>query len=388
MGRARATRYAACRTLPGLPSHLPLFRISEEGRPERIRELHLLTGGRHWLAGADGAGELFEGLPPWAVDMSPQGYLGRTFSTRHPDLALPARVVDWSDDDQLLALARRGEDCVGNLVFGAESLDRWLAATPVHAGPHDYPALALDFARSQAGSSAGGEHPKFLVFSAGRHVLVKFAGRESAAERRWQDLLVCESLALAHVREAGLEAATSRWLDEGPFRFLEVERFDRVGARGRRGVLSLGAFDAEYAGAGGTWTHASARLQALGLLGAEDARRVRWLDSFGHLIGNTDRHPGNLALFSEPGSRTVRLAPVYDMLPMVFAPVGALLVERPYEPRPPTADVLDVWADAARHAAVYWQRVAGLEALSDDMRRRAEGCLTTLEALRARVGLG
>ncbi len=385
MGRGRATRYAATREVAGLGTHLPVYCISETGRAQRIRELHLLVGGGHWLASADGSGDAFEGLPPFAVDMSPQGYIGRAFSAHHLELDLPIRLSDWSDDHRLQALARRGEDCVGNLVIGEESLNRWLSGTPLHVEPEGYPELARDIARQQAGSSAGGEHPKFLVFSSGRHVLVKFASSEGATDRRWQDLLVCESLALAQVRAAGIDASTSRWLDVGRYRFLEVERFDRIGERGRRGVVSLAAFDSEYIGSGGPWTRAATRLRELGHIEDPDARRIRWLDAFGALVGNTDRHLGNLAFFSEVGSRKLRLAPVDDMLPMVFAPSSAWVVEREFSPRPPTAEVLDVWQDAAHHACGYWREVGACSDLSEELRSRAMQCLATLERLRERV---
>jgi hypothetical protein len=63
--------------------------------------------------------------------MRPQGYIGRGFPALHPELRLPGRITDWNDDHQLIALALRGEDCVGNLIIGEESLNRLLAQTSV-----------------------------------------------------------------------------------------------------------------------------------------------------------------------------------------------------------------------------------------------------------------
>lgn len=384
MGRARATRYALTRELPGLGSQLPVYRVTEAGRVEELGALDLLHAGRTWLETTQ-AGRLFEGMPPFAADMSPQGYMGRTFAARHPELGLPERITDWSDDHRLIALARRGEDCVGDVVLGRESLDRWLATRLTPLTVSQYPALGLHGAAQQAGSSAGGEHPKFLAYVDGRHVLVKFAGSEGPAELRWRDLLVCESLALEQLREAGLPAVRARWLDEGGMRFLEVERFDRVGERGRRGVLSFAALDAELVGSGGPWGRVAEGLHAAGHLGAEDLRRVLWLDAFGQLIGNTDRHLGNLSVFAELDLATFQLAPVYDMLPMLFAPAGTRVVERTYQPAPPTADNREVWPEAARHASAYWERLVACADLSDELRRRAEACLTTLAELRERA---
>ena len=136
--------------------------------------------------------------------MRPQGYIGRGFPALYPELRLPGRIRDWNDDHQLIALAMRGEDCVGNLIIGEESLNRFLAGQPRSYTRADYPNLATGALAGQPGSSAGGEHPKFAVYSEGRHVLVKFASGDGAAADRWRDLLVCEHLALEVLREAGV----------------------------------------------------------------------------------------------------------------------------------------------------------------------------------------
>jgi hypothetical protein len=385
MGRGRATHYARTRVLPELGTRLPIHRVDEAGlvRPHGV--LHLLAAGRHWLEPKEGEVELFEGLPPFAADMSPQGYVGRSFTARYPELALPARITDWSDDHRLIALARRGEDCVGDLILGDESLDRFLAEEPRPAHRDSYPELARASLAGQPGSSAGGEQPKFLTYADGRHVLVKFAGGDDGATaRRWKDLLACEHLALEAVRAAGVPAASASTLDLGDYRFLEVERFDRVGVRGRRALLSLGAIDDEYFGHRDTWTRAARRMAEARLISEEDARRIRWLDTFGQLTGNTDRHFGNLSFFVE-GPKQYRLAPVYDMLPMMFAPVGTSVIERTFEPRPPTAETLDVWSDAARHAVEYWARLAREPLLSGELREHCARCGDAVSALARRA---
>ncbi|HEX8435055.1 type II toxin-antitoxin system HipA family toxin YjjJ [Archangium sp.] len=388
MGQGRATHYARTRALPDLGTRLPVYWISETGRLEPSGTLHLLDEGRLWFSAPDDTGTLFEGLPPFASDMSPQGYIGRTFSSRYPELELPSRLGDWNDDHRLIALARRGEDCIGDTIIGEESLNRWLASTPEPVERTAYPELARRSAREQPGSSAGGENPKFLTYSGGRHVLVKFASDdEGAVARRWRELLVCESLALQVVRHAGIDAATAHWFDERGYRFLEVERFDRLGERGRRGVISLEALDNEHigdAGRGASWTRIAPKLLERKLIDSEDARRLRWLDVFGQLIGNTDRHFGNVS-FLETREGALRLAPVYDMLPMMFAPSSMTVVDRPFEPEPPTAETLDVWANAARHAHGFWTRVIDCAALGDDFRALARQCRSGLEALRDRV---
>lgn len=380
MGEGPATRYARTRELPSLGTRLNVHRIDDAGAVHRYGVLRLLAGGRHWLEYTERAPELFAGLPPFATDMSPQGFIGRTFSLRHPELSLPQRVADWTDDHCLIALALCGEDCVGDLIVGDESLDRYLATSPSSATPDDYPLLARASGKTRPGASVGGEHPKFATYTQGRHVIVKFAGPDDgAAASRWRDLLIAEGLALETLREADIPAANARWLDVEDHRFLEVERFDRIGPRGRKGLLSLGAITDEYIGPRDTWTQAASRMHEARLISEDDARRMRWLDTFGQLTGNTDRHFGNLSFFPE-GPKQFRLAPVYDMLPMMFAPVGTNLVERAFTPRPPTASTVDVWSDAARLALAYWEKLTREPALSAPFREHCGHCAATLQS--------
>ncbi|MBU8898447.1 type II toxin-antitoxin system HipA family toxinoxin YjjJ [Corallococcus sp. H22C18031201] len=385
MGKGRATRYAHTRSVAGLGTRVPVHGVDEAGHIHRHGELHLLANGQHWFEHADGTGEFFAGLPPFVAEMGPQGYLGQDFSRRHPDLELPSRPLDWSADQLLLALARRGEDCTGQLILGGESLSRWLASAPLPVDPERYSELARSSLGVSTGAAVGGTQPKFTAFVDGRHVLVKFADTDrGGAASRWRDLLICEHLALETLRASGHLASRSRWMDIGGRRFLEVERCDRVGDRGRRPLLSLRALTHAYVGPGRDWTEASRQLVAAQRLSDADARAVRWLDTFGQLIGNTDRHPGNLSFHVESPGR-FRLAPVYDMLPMVFAPVGASLVKRDFEPLPPSAATLDVWAEAGRQALAYWTRLTRTPELSAGFKERCARSRDAVEFLLARV---
>lgn len=388
MGRARATRYARTRSVEGLGRRLPIFRVSEAGEATSAGTLHLLWGGQHWWERPEG-GQLFTGLPPALADMAPQGYLGQSFPARFPDLQLPQRILDWSDDHRLVALARRGEDCVGDLVVGDESFARFLAWAPPEVGSGAYPELAQRSATDVPGSSAGGERPKFGARSRGRHVLVKFASPVgSPAARRWRDLLWCEWKALEILGAAGKPAARSALVDVSGWRFLESERFDRVGERGRRAVLTLGAIDDEHFGRRDSWTAAAGRLLGPPFsLPPPDAAALRWLDAFGQLIGNTDRHFGNVAFFVGPNG-TLRLAPAYDMLPMILAPAGGSLVTRAFRPEPPSGGNLDVWPDAASWATRYLREVQGNPELEDEVCTFAGRALEAVGALAERVSPG
>jgi serine/threonine protein kinase HipA of HipAB toxin-antitoxin module len=173
-------------------------------------------------------------------------------------------------------------------------------------------------------------------------------------------------------------------------RFLEVERFDRVGRRGRRGVVSLAALDDEYGGRRDSWTRAAWRLAAepVARIDPEDLRRMRWLDAFGQLLGNSDRHFGNLSFFTEEGPEGLmpRLAPVYDMLPMVLAPQDLAVVERPFQPAGATEENGDVWADAAAHALEAWTAYRDCREFGRAFRALCGRCRDSLAALIAAPG--
>ncbi|MBY0526987.1 MAG: type II toxin-antitoxin system HipA family toxin YjjJ [Gemmataceae bacterium] len=395
LGRGRATRYSLSRTLAGLGDSLSVYRIDGAGAVHNYATLYLLFGGRHWLERTDrrppqGSNErvtrdTFVGLPPFAADMSPQGYIGRSFPGRFPELGLPPTIRQWSDDHRLIALARRGEDCVGNLIIGSESLARFLGSEPTNVDREAFAETVEASLQDRPGSSAGGEQPKFGVYSGGRHVLVKFARLDgSDVAVRWADLLVCERMALDTVRKAGIESAVAESFDVGGCRFLEVVRFDRVGARGRKGTISLAAIDAEYFGFLDNWTNAASRLLTAGWIDDATARNLRWIDTFGQLIGNEDRHFWNVSFFEECGSE-LTLTPVYDILPMVFAPSGPHLTNRAFSPPAPTAANLDVWPDAARWAMEYWSRLAETSQLSDAFRGLCASGREAVQSLSRRV---
>ncbi|HJW76049.1 MAG TPA: type II toxin-antitoxin system HipA family toxin YjjJ [Thermoleophilia bacterium] len=385
IGKGRATQYARTRSLERFGRSLPAFRVDETGEVTPAGALRLLWGHRtSWER--SGASKLFTGLPPALADMAPQGYLGHGFSARFPDLRLPPRISDWSDDHRLIALALRGEDCVGDLIVGDESLRRYFARPPDDVGPEEYPSLAARSATEIVGSSAGGEQPKFGACSRGRNVLVKFAsGLDTGAARRWRDLLWCEWKALETVAAARRPASRAQCLDVDGWRFLEVERFDRAGLRGRRAVLSLAAVNNEYLGSPDTWTAAAPLLLGAPFsLPEADAAQLRWLDVFGQLIGNTDRHFGNVAFFVGSGG-TLRLAPSYDMLPMILAPAAEVVVTRQFEPAPPSGSTLDVWQDAATWAQRFWCEVRDHGDLEADVRTFAAHAASAISALAGRI---
>ena len=378
IGRTRATRYGLRRSWPGLVSdRFPLIRIDHDGSPTPVGELVTLAARQAvWLP----EGKVSDGLPVEIADARPSGFLGRHFAAQHPDLAIPARLADWSDHHVLLALTRRGEDLTGSLLVGDESFVRWQTLTIPAVSRDDYPRLAAEtVAGHPPGSSAGGERPKFGARFVDRHVLVKFAARGSAGDEvanRWCDLLVLEALALEVVASRGITTATTTLVDAGNYVFLESERFDRAGIRGRIGVISLAAAHQNPAD---TWARAATILKEAGRLAHEDARKLCWLDAYGALIGNTDRHHHNIAFFTS--GELLRLAPAFDQLPMVYAPLAdGQVLQREFVAPVADGDTLDVWDDARQAAREFWARAGVDRRLTGGMRQH---CLRNASKVKA-----
>jgi len=376
IGRGRATRYGLRQAWSGLDtSRFSLVRIQETGEARTEGELLTLAGGQTVVMPT---GDVQPGLPIELADNRPSGFLGRHFAARFPELRLPSRLEDWSDPHILLALSRRGEDLPGNLIVGDESFARWQALDSPMVDRRDYPALAeAAIAGHPPGSSAGGERPKFGALVDGRHVLVKFAARGATGDvvaRRWCDLLLLEALALDVIASRGMPAARAQLVEAGSHTCLEVERFDRIGERGRRAVLSLAALHDDLSDG---WARAAVRLRDARRLTAEDVDRLRWLDAFGALIGNTDRHQYNVVFF--PDGPRPRLAPAFDQVSMLHAPTADGLVrDREIPIATPTADMLDVWDDARVAARAFWSRANDDSRLTDGLRQVAAAHLRRL----------
>lgn len=373
VGAARSQRYLLPRTVPGVGREVPVMRVDALGQPSPFARLVLLAGGAVWVEEADGVSLQHGGLPWFLDDMRPQGFMGRTFAHAHPELHLGTDPRHWNDDDVLRALVLFGDDLPGNLIVGEAAFQRF-HTLPERvsrvASAADYPRLAEQAMQGTlGGSSAGGEQPKFCTNTAGRHVIVKFSpAGDAPVDQRTRDLLMCEHLALQTLRRAGLPAANTQVFTGAGRVFLESERFDRTVQGGRIGMVSLLAFDAEYVGEMDNWAATANRLLARGLLTADDARTLRLLEAYGILIGNTDRHYGNISLILADDDWV--LSPTYDMLPMLYAPVGGELVDRDFAARPlqPTAATLPEWAQAQALAATFWQAVVNEGQVSTSFR--------------------
>lgn len=391
-GQARNTTYAARRALRGSIAALPLYRVNSSGQADEMGLLHPVCPGGcmvdgvqqlGWPLDADMGAGWFDGLPYMLDDMRPQGFLGRHFARHHAALMQVAGDPGaWSQDDVLHTLSLLGADQSGQYILGEGAFRLWQAQAarpPAVVADEEvdtvYPALAAQaMAEGVVGSSAGGEFPKFTALrdlaGAPGAVLVKFSGSDrSPGTQRWADLLVCEHLALGVVASRlRLDVAASRIVKAGGRCFLEVQRFDRHGLRGRSPVCSWAALNAGLFGlAGQPWTAAGAALRTRGLIDADTHAALDLLWHFGQLIANTDMHDGNLSF--RPG---LRLAPVYDMLPMLYAPQrGVELPGRQFAPPLPLPSQRPAWSVAAVAAADFWQQASSDERISAGFRRTA-----------------
>jgi len=389
-GGSRRTRYALRRALRGRNEPLPLYRIDTQGDGHLTAWLDLTVPDGCALefvepfawpqddAMRDG---WFESLPYPVLDMRFQGFMGRNFAHLHwRQLGVAEELDSWTDEDVAHVLATLGHDQPGDLILGEAAYQLHLDARQRQVTrliaeqqlAQAYPALAEQaLSRGEAGSSAGGEFPKFAVQRI-RHaepvaVIVKFSGADdSPAVRRWADLLVCEHLALETLAtELGIRAARSEIYRFTGRTFMEVERFDREGAHGRLPVCTLGSLNAALLGKAGTaWPQVAEALCRRGWLDEAAVRQVELLWWFGRLIANSDMHEGNLAF--HPG---LVLAPAYDMLPMLYAPQrGGEIPPRTFTPALPLPQEKTAWRQAARAARSYWARCAGDERISAEFR--------------------
>lgn len=395
LGSARRSRYALRQPLRGDLAELPLYRIDEHGNGHELGQLALtypsgtactFKTAFPWPLDADMADGWFEGVPYPLLDMRPQGFLGRNFAHRYgSDLGVSDDPQAWSDADVIHVLSQRGYDQPGDLILGEpayrrflmfrhQAEDRFLPDSQIEQTYRDRAADALS--RGIAGSSAGGEFPKFMAsrMLGGRKVdvIVKFSGEDdSPAVRRWSDLLICEHIALETLNEAtdalNVQAAESAVYQYAGRTFLEVVRFDRQGDLGRLAVCTLASLNPALVGMVAPWPKIAHALHGAGWLSADAVERIALAWWFGKLIANSDMHEGNLAF--RPG---LILAPIYDMLPMHYAPLrGGEVPEQSYSPELPLPAETRIWHIAASLASRYWRRCAVDSRISPDFMRIA-----------------
>jgi hypothetical protein len=378
-GRTRRIAYSARRAIRGSLDPLPLYAVNESGNIDEVATIYPthpegcaadFRRALEWPLDDEMTDGWFEGLPYFLDDMRPQGFLGRHFARANAALLQVGEDPrTWAEDDVLYALSVLGIDQPGNYILGEPALRKWLLESRAEGhvlGSENVPQAYEDLAAAAmsdgvGGSSAGGEFPKFTacrIFEDQTvHMLVKFSGSDDAAGTlRWSDLLVCEHLAGVAIRERlEIDAALSTVYQFGGRTFLEVQRFDRHGRAGRSPVCSWSSINAGLFGfSGKSWVAAADALATAGYVDERTAREVKKLWHFGRLIANSDMHDGNLSFL--PG---LRLAPAYDMLPMLYAPErGVELPARNFQVSLPVPSEREDWMEALAAARAFWETAA------------------------------
>lgn len=409
VGTTKNARYALRRQLRGNNESIPVYKVERNGRGSFLAFMDLAASegavldvrAMGWPTASD-TSSWWDGLPYPLADMRPQGFLGRSLARQiSQTFGVSENPEEWSDDDVTYILTVKGSDTQGNLIVGDTSYQEFLQTVinpiiPINEDelPQRYVELAQTATQyGGGGSSAGGEFPKFttkreLKEASNPYVIVKFSGADnSPSVRRWSDLLVCEHLALDVIRRSGrLLAPLSRVIEVGGRTFLEVERFDRIGERGRIGTSSLASLDNAYVGMGnGSWIDAAQRLVKEKVIPENliDDISVMWW--FGKLIANTDMHFGNLTFLIEP---PITLSPAYDMLPMLYAPLaGGEVPIREFQLTLPKPQEEHAWNQAFRMAIEFWDIAANDARITEGFRAICAGNLDTLDSINKKLGV-
>lgn len=329
----RQPKYALTRNAFGSGNRLPLFVIDANGSSTiaaHIRPLlaggffvELCPEGSPLLLGHDSSG-VFDDLPYYLQDLRPEGFVGRQIAQELATRtgAFPKNPTRWNTNQTGRYLLSNGDDLPGDFQLGEAGLLR-IRRAPFAYSLDDYPNIADSvLAGELTGSSAGGEQPKFTVYSREKsaHVIVKFSpSGNTALARRWRDILITEFHATEVLRTASVLTAKTELVEKGGRLFLKSERFDRSGQYGRSSMISMQMVDAEFVGDGADWPIVMKQLVEQQLISAEHARDSYILWEFGYLINNTDMHLGNLSLSMDKS--VFSILPSYDMCSMGFAPV-------------------------------------------------------------------
>ena len=382
----RHPKYALTRNAFGSGDKIPLFVIDDNGnstvaafiRPLRVRGffIELRCGGSPLLLGVDGTG-VFDDLPYYIHDLRPQGFLGRQIARDLADRSteFPNEPARWNANHVARYLLSNGDDLPGNFQFGDAAMLR-VRRSPIAYTRDDYPAVA-DTAMSGelAGSSVGGEQPKFTVYlqEKSKYVIVKFSptGNDAGA-RRWRDILLTEYHALQTLHADSIPAAQVELVEKGGRLFLEAERFDRTGQYGRSSMISMQMVDAEFFGDGADWPTVMRHLAEKKLVSQQHYYDSCVLWEFGYLINNTDMHLGNLSVGMN--GNVFDILPSYDMCSMGFAPVRGVVRSFSFslQSKHSRLNCLNWNAPAQERvrllATEFWERMANDDRVSDEFR--------------------
>ncbi len=388
--QGRTRLYYLRRQVEGIGIEVPVHSVDITGAVSKLGTLSpVYPRGMLWRAEGQQNSDWSSDLPYFLQDLRPSGFLGRMIPRQLPEWNFPNDVRLWSADVVLRYLVNFGHDQVGNLIVGEVALRKYLEQLRTKPAKRTsdiehFESLAEEvLVYGIPGSSAAGEHPKFLTSrpSDGKEVLVKFApiGNAATALRR-QDLLVCENIALDVYSEFNSQPRLSRIVRGTANLFFEIQRFDRHLPRGRSGLITLASLDNEFLGSGQSWSKAIQTPGAALTLENKVVDEIFLREFFGSLIGNSDMHSGNLSFYFE--NQEVRgLAPLYDMLPMRYAPYQDHLLNTPIEGLVPVPERIEVWDKAYAMAENFWSRTSQSTLISNGFRTIARSNLKVLKEL-------
>jgi hypothetical protein len=393
IGKGRKTLYAYRRIITNVGQIIPVYQVTLEGQLTEAGNLHAIyPKGFFWEAKKIQLSRIFEDLPYFLNDIRPSGYLGRLIPFTYPDWEFPEDIRFWSAEVTLNYLTHFGIDLIGNLIVGEAAAKKFLELRLKHSklpstesSLDNYTKLAKLVEQSGIpGSSAGGEHPKFVSKrpSDGRDVIVKFVkNAANQITQRRVDLLRAEKIALAILSHSS-DSQPATLLSNSEYTFLEVIRFDRTANWGRRGVISLLSLDAELIGSAENWSKVAQNLCKNKLISADLLEQIQLQEYFGHFIGNTDMHNGNLSFFFED-EEISGLTPIYDMLPMKYAPIHEHISDETLVPFMPNPSSITSWNQARKLAIKYWNEITKTPGFSEnfiDLASRNEAALLAIDS--------
>jgi hypothetical protein len=393
IGKARDTKYAAYRKISDTTSSVPIYEILDDATSRQFGILHAIKPSNFYFEAKtqDAKSAIYPDLPYFLNDLRPTGFLGRSIPNQNLDLLLPQDIHLWSADHCLKYLSRRAWNCIGNFILGEEAFQLYLEKIHLNTNgiekkkrKEQYVLHANDaLSTGDAGSSAGGEQPKFttVLLPENKQVIVKFSPPiNSEIGQRIADILVCEHIALQTLKKYSCDAADSNVSHYNNQIFLEVERFDRVGKFGRRGLISLGTLDAEFTAETSTWSKTAVALIKRKIIAEDLLVKIRFREIFGEFIANNDMHLYNLSFFTQ-GQIVTELAPVYDMSPMLFMPRNNQIISKEFKPPLPLPDNATLWIAAHTVASEFWDTVSKDDRISDAFKKIAIQCKHKLIAL-------
>lgn len=365
-----------------------IYQVDEEANIAKIGVLHNTSDGFYFDAdypsffGDEFDKKIFPGIPWFLNEHRPQGYVGRNIVYNlSKSSGISNDLKSWNDKDIINYAVRFGNDLSGALIVGDDAKEIFLQGRDVDieesARRKMYPVFAREaISNGVPRSSAAGEQPKFCALikstdNTYRNVIVKFTGEmNNDINRRWADLLVCEYIALQVLGKYGFPVAKAELIPSENRMFLEYERIDRVGRYGRRMTSSLTGIDSAFIGVGdGPW--AEAMRKASEYFDADEIEMVERIYNFGFAIGNTDMHFGNISFYL-PRKPPFKLAPIYDMLPMFYAPLSDNSL------RSEALKFIPPSKESKALAKEFWEAVKTHKKVSDAFKKIAEENLKTL----------